>query len=209
MRVYQDLFDQNKKWSARMMLQQPDFFERSAKSQSPEFFWLGCADSRVSAELLTSAEPGQFMVHRNIANMAVHTDISMLGVLQFSVEHLHVKHIIVCGHYGCGGVTAAMDNHDYGLLNNWLRHIKDVYHLHKAELLSISEPEARSRRLVELNVEAQIENLAQTSIVQNAWQKGKSLILHGCIYDLNTGLLKELVEISSDSSIDSLYKVGS
>ncbi|TLU94376.1 carbonate dehydratase [Dyadobacter sediminis] len=189
---YKSLFDNNKNWVANTTNANPEFFHNLAKGQSPEYLWIGCSDSRVPANEITGTMPGDIFVHRNIANMVIHTDMSMLSVLDYSVNVLGVKHIIVCGHYGCGGVIAAMGNKQVGLIDNWLRHIKDVYRLHKQELNAIEDIEKRSERFVELNVIEQVRDLAKTSIVQNAWANGKPLQVHGLVYDIRNGILKDL-----------------
>lgn len=197
--TYQNLFENNKKWVQQMNNSEPGFFEKLAKGQQPQFLWIGCSDSRVPANEITGTLPGEVFVHRNIANMVIHTDMSMLSVLDYAVNVLEVKHIIVCGHYGCGGVNAAMGNKSVGLIDNWLRHIKDVYRLYKDELNGIDDTKARGNRLVELNVQEQVMGLAKTSIVQNAWAQGKFLQLHGIVYDLSNGLLVDLKMVASNS----------
>ncbi|MPR32290.1 carbonate dehydratase [Salmonirosea aquatica] len=203
---YHQLFDNNVKWVDQMNQEDPDFFHRLANGQSPNFLWIGCADSRVPANQITGTAPGDVFVHRNIANMVIHTDMSMLSVLDYSVNVLGVKHIIVCGHYGCGGVNAAMGNKSVGLIDNWLRHIKDVYRLHREELDAIEDMTARSNRFVELNVIEQSLDLCKTSIVQNAWKQGQFLEIHGIVYDVANGLLKDLnVPTSSTKDMEQVY----
>jgi carbonic anhydrase len=193
-----------------MTKKDPDFFERLSKGQKPEVLWIGCSDSRVPANEITNTLPGEIFVHRNIANMVVHSDMNMLSVLDYAVNQLGVKHIIVCGHYGCGGVKAAMENGQFGLVDNWLRYIKDVYRLHAAELDSITDPTARFDRLVELNVAEQVFDLAKTSIVQNAWHNGREVFVHGWVYSLKTGLIKDLdVSFDKDTPLPSLYRIES
>jgi carbonic anhydrase len=170
----------------------PTYFDKLAQSQHPEYLWIGCSDSRVPANQITGTQPGDVFVHRNIANMVIHSDMNMLSVLSYAVEVLKVKHIIVCGHYGCGGVMAAMENKQFGLIDNWLRHIKDVYRLHYKELDSIQDKKQKSDRLVELNVIEQVQDLGKTSIVQNAWKREQPLHLHGWVYDVKDGLIKDL-----------------
>ena len=194
----------NRAWATDKLAVHPDYFTRQANTQTPEFLWIGCSDSRVPAEDITGAEPGELFVHRNIANLVVHTDLNMLSVLQYAVEVLRVKHVIVCGHYNCGGVKNAMGNKDLGLINKWLRHIKDVYSFHHRELACL-EPEARYERLVELTVIEQVQNLAQTSMVQRSWRKYGMPTLHGWVYDLRTGLLKELANLQPGSKLDDIY----
>jgi carbonic anhydrase len=196
----------NKAWVQDKLSASPDFFENLAKDQKPEFLWIGCADSRVPAEEITGTQPGELFVHRNVANLVVHTDFNMLSVLQYAVEVLKVKHVIICGHYGCGGVQNAMKTTHLGLINKWLRHIKDVYRLHERELDTIIDSTQRFDRMVELNVIEQVMNLAETSIVQRSWREGGFPILHGWVYDLRTGNIKELAEINADSHMDPIYK---
>ncbi|GAB3494433.1 carbonate dehydratase [Spirosoma knui] len=196
---YQAIFVNNKKWVEEKNGQVPAFFSELAAGQKPKFLWIGCADSRVPANLVTGTEPGDLFVHRNIANMVVHTDLSMLSVLEYAVNVLGVQHVIVCGHYGCGGVAAAMGNQPVGLIDNWLRSIKDVYRLHQDELTAIDDDQQRLNRFVELNVAEQVHRLSATTIVQNAWHNRKSLQLHGLVYDLKTGLLTDL-QVSTDNA---------
>jgi carbonic anhydrase len=188
---YLRLLQNNADWAAQKLNVDPDFFHRLSQQQKPEFLWVGCSDSRVPANEITGTDPGEIFVHRNIANMVVHTDLNFLSVLQYAVEVLHVKHIIVCGHYGCGGVIAAMGNQSAGLVNKWLRNIKEVYEKHHLELDAIADTKQRADRLVELNVTEQVRNLAKTSIVQKAWQD-RSLKVHGWVYGLDTGRVKDL-----------------
>lgn len=188
----EQLFARNRAWAARMCERDPEFFARLAHQQAPRYLWIGCADSRVPATQITDLDPGSIFVHRNIANLVVHTDINMLSVVQFAVEILRVEHAIVCGHYGCGGVRAAMTDQQYGLIDHWLRHIREVHERHADELVAIADGQARERRLVELNVRHQVANLARTTIVQNAWARGQRLALHGWVYDVGDGLLHDL-----------------
>jgi len=176
-----------------------------AEVQTPEFLWIGCSDSRVPAEDVTGTEPGELFVHRNVANLVIHTDFNVLSVLQYAVEVLRVKHIIVCGHYGCGGVRNAMTNQHFGLIDKWLRHIKDVYRFNRAELDAIADPAARYRRMVELNVAEQVNNLAATSTIQKAWLDEQRPTLHGWVYDLGTGYLNDLVRLEPGAQLDELY----
>ncbi len=189
---YLKLLDNNKKWVADQLSVDPTYFDKLAQSQHPEYLWIGCSDSRVPANQITGTQPGDVFVHRNIANMVIHSDMNMLSVLSYAVEVLKVKHIIVCGHYGCGGVMAAMENKQFGLIDNWLRHIKDVYRLHYKELNSIQDKKQKADRLVELNVIEQVQDLGKTSIVQNAWKREQPLHLHGWVYDVKDGLIKDL-----------------
>ena len=189
---YNQLFHNNKKWVQKKLIEDKNYFKKLVAGQTPEYLWIGCSDSRVPANEITGTQPGEMFVHRNIANMVVHTDMNLLSVLSYAVEILKVKHIIVCGHYECGGVDAAMGNKQFGLIDNWLRHIKDVYRLHNTELDNIQNPKLRARRLVELNVTEQVNGLCKTSIIQNAWQKNQDLSIHGWVYDLHDGYLKDL-----------------
>lgn len=188
---YQRLLKGNETFIAERLALDPDFFTRLSKQQKPEFLWVGCSDSRVPANEITNTDPGEIFVHRNIANVVVHTDLNFMSVLQYSVEVLKVKHIIVCGHYGCGGVLAAMSHSHLGLVNKWVRNIKEVYQKYVDELEAIADSDARARRLVELNVIEQVHNLAKTSIVQKAWQE-RPLQIHGWVYGLDSGRIKDL-----------------
>lgn len=196
----------NKAWSQEKKAIDPEYFKNLAKDQNPTFLWIGCSDSRVPAEEVVGVDPGELFVHRNIANMVVHTDLNMLSVLQYAVEELKVKHIIVCGHYGCGGVKAALTHHSMGVLNKWLRNIKDVYRLHKFELLSLDSEEDRLKRLVELNIEEQVQNLAKTSIVQKAWKNEERPVIHGWVYGLEDGIIKSVSTLEPNSEIDPIYQ---
>ena len=203
---YKRLIENNKTWVAAQLELDPNFFDNLSKGQQPEYLWIGCSDSRVPAESITGTEPGEMFVHRNIANMVVHSDMNMLSVLSYAVEVLKVKHIIVCGHYGCGGVMAAMKNQQFGLIDNWLRHIKDVYRYHGAELDAIQDEALRARRFVELNVQEQVHDLGKTSIVQNAWKRNQPLHLHGWVYDIHDGLINDLgVNFTCTKDLHSVY----
>jgi carbonic anhydrase len=186
------LLDKNREWAAAITASEPDFFQTLAKQQSPKFLWIGCADSRVPATQLVGMVPGEMFVHRNVANVVVHTDFNCLSVMQYAVDVLKVDHIIVCGHHGCGGVKAAMDNLQLGLIDNWLRHVQDVIRDHEHALLDIKDETTRLDRLCELNVVEQVLNVARTTIVQTAWQRGQELVVHGWIYGLEDGLLRDL-----------------
>ena len=186
------IFENNRKWVESKLAQDPEYFHKMVGSQAPEHLFIGCADSRVPANEITGTGPGEMFVHRNIANMVVHTDINLLSVLQYAVEVLKVKHVVVCGHYGCGGVLAAMSGQQYGLIDNWLTNIRDVMRIHEADLLRIEDKDARWRRLVELNVIEQVQNLSKTSIIQNAMRSENPPQLHGWVYDLREGLLQDL-----------------
>ena len=187
-----NLLENNKNWVASKLAIDPSYFEKLSNSQNPEYLWIGCSDSRVPANQITGTLPGDIFVHRNIANMVVHSDMNMLSVLSYAVEVLKVKHIIVCGHYGCGGVIAAMENKQFGLIDNWLRHIKDVYRYHHKELDAIADETQRARRFVEVNVMEQVHDLGKTSIVQNAWKNKQPLHVHGWVYDIHDGIIKDL-----------------
>jgi carbonic anhydrase len=187
-----NLLENNKNWVANKLAIDPTYFEKLSNSQNPEYLWIGCSDSRVPANQITGTLPGDIFVHRNIANMVVHSDMNMLSVLSYAVEVLKVKHIIVCGHYGCGGVLAAMENKQFGLIDNWLRHIKDVYRYHHKELDTIEDKTQRARRFVEVNVMEQVHDLGKTSIVQNAWKNNQPLHVHGWVYDIHDGIIKDL-----------------
>lgn len=204
--TFQKLLLENKAWAKVKLMDDPDFFNRLVNIQTPDFLWIGCSDSRVPANEITGTEPGEIFVHRNIANMVVHTDLNLLSVLQYAVEYLEVKHIIVCGHYGCGGVKAAMNHHSLGIINKWLRNIKDVYRIHRDEILKLSTEEEQTNRLVELNVKEQVMHLAETSIIQKAWKHHQRPHLHGLVYDLNDGLLKQICEMPPNSPIDPIYE---
>ncbi len=202
---YQKLLLANKAWVQDRLTAKPDYFEKSALGQQPDFMWIGCSDSRVPAEEVVGAEPGELFVHRNVANLVVHTDLNMLSVLQYAVEVLKIKHVIVCGHYNCGGVKNAMSHQDLGLITKWLRHIKDVYRLNRRELETIENEQTRWDRLVELNVAEQVQNLAQTSIVQKAWHADHRPTVHGWVYDIRTGYIKEIACIRPGAKLDDIY----
>ena len=207
MKTFEKLLLENKAWAREKVQNDPEYFRRLANIQSPEFLWIGCSDSRVPANEITGTEPGEIFVHRNIANLVIHTDVNLLSVLEYAVVHLKVKHIIICGHYGCGGIKAAMTNHDYKqVLNMWLRNIKDVYRLHADELNAIPNETQRADRLTELNVKEQIMHLAKTSIVQKAWKHDQRPQLHGWVYGLANGILKPIVTMNPNDPIDDLYK---
>ncbi len=189
---YSKLLENNKSWVKKNLEKDPDYFIKLSNGQAPEYLWIGCSDSRVPANQITGTNPGEVFVHRNIANMVVHSDMNMLSVLSYAVEVLMVKHIIVCGHYGCGGVMAAMENKQLGLIDNWLRHIKDVYRYHHVELDAIEDKTQRARRFVEVNVMEQVHDLGKTSIVQNAWKRKQPLHIHGWVYDLHDGIINDL-----------------
>ncbi len=207
MLIDQKLFERNRQWAERIKHEDPDFFTRLSQLQSPELLWIGCADSRVPANQLMKLDPGEVFVHRNIANVVVHTDLNCLSVIQYAVEILQVKHIIVCGHYGCGGVQAALDNRQYGLIDNWLRHIKDVYRFHQARVDACESPKERLNLMCELNVVEQVANVCHTSIVQNAWKAGRELAVHGWVYSIEDGILKDLsVCVNRPEDIASIHR---
>lgn len=207
MHSYDKLLLENKAWAAEKLADDPQFFDRLSQLQTPEFLWIGCSDSRVPANEITGTQPGEIFVHRNIANLVVNTDVNLLSVLDFAVNHLRVKHVIVCGHYGCGGVKAAITNLDFKpLLNMWLRNIKDVIRLYRDELEAITDEEKKTDRLVELNVKEQVFNLAKTSIIQRAWKNEKRPDIHGWVYGLKDGIIKPVFEMKSGTHIDNLYE---
>lgn len=206
MRAYEKLLLENKAWAREKMEEDAQYFERLAHLQTPEFLWIGCSDSRVPANEITGTKPGEIFVHRNIANMVVNTDLNLLSVLQYAVEVLKVKHIIVCGHYGCGGVKAAMTNHNYGIINKWLRNIKDVYRFHREEVDHIADEATRVNRMVELNVQEQVMNLAKTSIIQKSWKTAQLPHIHGWVYDLHDGIIKPVFEMTAGTHIDPIYE---
>ena len=206
MKDYRKLLLNNKAWASARLEVDEHYFDDLSKGQSPLFLWIGCADSRVPAEEITHADPGEIFVHRNVANMVVHTDMNLLSVLQFAVEVLKIKHIIICGHYNCGGVKAAMTNKDFGLINKWLRNIKEVYEKHYDELHEIKDEQSRFNTLVELNVKEQIQNLAKTSIVQKAWKNSQLPHLHGWVFDIHKGEIKEVVNISAGEWESPVFK---
>lgn len=191
MRTLDQLFENNRLWAQNIKAQDPTFFETLSQQQSPQYLWVGCSDSRVPANQIIGVSPGELFVHRNVANVVVHTDLNCLSVIQFGVEVLGVKHLIVCGHYGCGGVQAALDNSRLGLIDNWLRHVQDVRQKHAALLAGV-DPAERSNKLCELNVIEQVANVCQTTIVQGAWERGQPLAVHGWIYGLSDGLIRDL-----------------
>ena len=205
---YKKILDNNKKWVENKLAISPEYFKNLADGQNPPLLWIGCSDSRVPANEIIGAEPGEVFVHRNIANMVVHSDMNMLSVLDYAVNALKVKHVIVCGHYGCGGVKAAMGNTSIGIIDNWIRHIKDVYRFHQDELDAIENEKERFNKFVEINVKEQVMDLAKTSIVQNAWKNGQELSLHGWVYGLNDGYVTDLdVNFSCDKDLDDVYQL--
>jgi len=200
------LFLSNKAWANEKLQDDPEYFSELAKDQKPDYLWIGCSDSRVPANEIIGAAPGELFVHRNIANMVVHTDLNLLSVLEYAVTHLGVNNIILCGHTGCGGIKAALSGANFDLLNKWLRNVKDVYYNHRDEIQSIKSESEKVNRMVELNVIEQVNNLVKTSVVQKAWLKRKSPKIHGWIYDMETGLLKSVVEKNFESDIDAVFR---
>lgn len=195
------LFENNRAWADKIKRRDPEFFAKLAKQQAPQYLWIGCSDSRVPANEIVDLPPGEVFVHRNIANVVVHTDLNCLSVIQFAVEVLKVQHIIVCGHYGCGGIKAALDDRDHGLIDNWLRHIKDVGRFNADQLVGL-DPERKANALCELNVVEQVNNVCNTTIVKNAWERGADLTVHGWIYGIQDGILKQIVDgVSSRDSL--------
>jgi carbonic anhydrase len=204
----QDLINGNREWVKEVLEKDPQFFDRLADGQSPQFLWIGCSDSRVPATEITKTQPGSIFVHRNIANVVVHTDANLLSVAYYAVMVLKIKHIIVCGHYGCGGILASMSNTYHGFIDNWLTHIKDVYRLHHKELDAIKEPELKADRLVELNVIEQVYNLSKVNFIQKKWDLGEELHIHGWVYKVNDGLIKDLnVTVSSPHGMNPVFNM--
>lgn len=207
MKDLQRLLEQNRAWAQAIKESDPDFFPALAKQQTPKFLWIGCSDSRVPANQLVGLIPGEMFVHRNVANVVVHTDFNCLSVMQYAVEVLKIDHIIVCGHHGCGGVRAALQNRQFGLIDNWLRHVQDVVREHESALMEIEDEDARVDRLCELNVVEQVLNVARTTIVQSAWQRGQELVVHGWIYGLQDGLVRDLaVSIDCAEGLAAAYR---
>ena len=205
---YKKILDNNKKWVESQLALDPDYFKDLSKGQNPPLLWIGCSDSRVPANEIIGAKPGEVFVHRNIANMVIHSDMNMLSVLDYAVNVLKVQHVIVCGHYGCGGVKAAMGNQSIGLIDNWIRHIKDIYRLHEEYLNTFENEEERFNRFVEINVQEQVFDLSKTSIVQSAWKNGQELTLHGWAYGLNSGYVTDLgVNMTSNDNLDEVYRL--
>ena len=206
--MLKDLLANNKAWAKEIEAKHPGFFKELAAQQKPDYLWVGCSDSRVPANEIVGLMPGELFVHRNIANIVLHTDLNCISVLHYAVEVLQVKHIIVCGHYGCGGVKASLGKQDLGLIDNWLRHLKDVGHKHQDILSAETDPERRVDRLCELNVEEQVANICHTKVVQKAWQRGQPLAIHGWIYSVEDGIIKDLnVDISSYRDLPDIYRI--
>lgn len=206
MKSFEKLLLENKAWASEKIQNDPHYFEHLAEIQTPEFLWIGCSDSRVPANEITGTQPGEIFVHRNIANMVVNTDLNLLSVLEYAVNHLKVKNIIVCGHYGCGGVKASMTRNSFGILNKWLRNIKDVYRLHKTEIDAVENMDERVDLLTELNVKEQALNLVKTSIIQKSWKVNGFPTIHGWVYGLQNGIIKPIIEIAPGSHIDEMYE---
>jgi carbonic anhydrase len=207
MKPYEILLQDNKTWAAKKIEEDPDFFERLLHVQTPEFLWIGCSDSRVPPNEITQTEPGEIFIHRNVANLVVSTDVNLMSALDYAVNHLKIKHVVVCGHYGCGGVKAAMSNEDFNqVLNMWLRNIKDIYRFHRKEMEAIANEDQQLNKMVELNVKEQVFNLAKTAIIQKAWANEQRPDLHGWVYDLHDGLIKPVVEMKAGTDIDPLYE---
>lgn len=207
MKAYEVLLSDNKKWAAKKLAEDPAFFERLVHVQTPEFLWIGCSDSRVPPDQITQTEPGEIFIHRNVANLVVSTDVNLMSVLDYAVNHLKVKHVVVCGHYGCGGIKAAMSNEDFNqVLNMWLRNIKDIYRFHRKEFEAMTDDDNKVNRMAELNVKEQVFNLAKTAIIQKAWSIDQRPDLHGWVYDLHDGLIKPIVEMKAGIDIDPLYE---
>jgi carbonic anhydrase len=201
-----NLLENNRAWAKKIRTQDPEFFKTLSKQQTPQYLWIGCSDSRVPANEIVMVLPGELFVHRNVANVVVHTDLNCLSVMQYAVDVLEVKHVIVCGHYGCGGVRAALENMKLGLIDNWLRHVQDVRQKHAASLASIDDELQRANRLCELNVIEQVVNVCQTTIVQNAWERGQELAIHGWIYGLDDGHIRDLkVSIGKQEELSESY----
>ena len=204
----EDFLEANRAWAARMRERDPDFFERLRHAQRPEMLWIGCSDSRLPPDRIVNRLPGEIFVHRNVANVVVHTDVNCLSVLQYGIDVLRVRHVVVCGHYGCGGVRAALAREPLGLIDNWLRHIRDVHALHAAELDALPDDRAREHRLCELNVAVQVANVCHTNIVQDAWRRGQPLSVHGWVYDLNDGLIRDLgISAERPEQIGAMYRI--
>jgi len=207
MKVLPQLFENNRKWANQITKSDPTFFQKLSQQQSPELLWIGCSDSRVPANQIVGLLPGELFVHRNVANLVIHTDMNCLSVVQYAVEVLKIKHIIVCGHYGCGGIKAAIDNRPHGLIDNWLRHIRDIYRKHLDELMCITDKDKQMDRLCELNIVAQVMNVGNMTTVQDAWEKRQPLSIHGWIYGISNGILLDLgVCISSAEELKELEK---
>ena len=207
METYHKLLQKNKLWAAAQLQEDPEYFDRLTELQTPEILWIGCSDSRVPADRITGTQPGEIFVHRNISNLVIHTDLNMLSVLQFAVEILKVKHIIVCGHHNCGGVSAAMSHKSYGLMDQWIWHIKNVYRIHRDEIDALETDAEKHQLLTELNVKEQVVNLAKTSIIQKAWSQDHFPHLHGWVYDLRDGIINPVFEMEAGTPIDPIFEL--
>ena len=208
MEAYQKLLQKNKIWAKEQVAEDPEYFQRLNKLQAPEILWIGCSDSRVPADRITGTQPGEIFVHRNISNLVVPTDLNLLSVLQFAVEVLHVRHIIVCGHHNCGGIAAAMEHKSHGLMDQWIWNIKNVYRIHRDEIDKASTEEEKKHLLTQFNVKEQVLNLAKTSIIQNAWKNEQLPHLHGWVYDLRDGIIQPVFEMPAGTSIDPIYELN-
>jgi carbonic anhydrase len=207
MKLYESLLRDNKHWAAKKLAEDPGFFERLLHVQTPQFLWIGCSDSRVPPDQITQTEPGEIFIHRNVANLVVNTDVNLMSVLDFAVNHLKIKHVVVCGHYGCGGIKAAMSNTDFNqVLNMWLRNIKDIYRIHRKEIEAIPDENKRVNKMVELNVKEQVFNLAKTAIIQKSWNSEQRPDLHGWVYDLRDGIIDPILEMKAGTDIDPVYE---
>ncbi|MCK4994942.1 MAG: carbonate dehydratase [Candidatus Omnitrophica bacterium] len=208
MKVLNKIFDNNKKWAEKIKKTDPEFFSKLSKQQNPEYLWIGCSDSRVPASEIVGMMPGEIFVHRNIANVVVHTDLNCLSVIQYAVDVLKVKHIIICGHYGCGGIKASLDNQEHGLIDNWLRNIKDIYRYHQGKIDALEDENEKVNLLCELNVIEQAANICHTTIVQSAWKSGQELAVHGWIYSIEDGILKDLnVRVTNKDDISQTHRI--
>ncbi|HET7115453.1 MAG TPA: carbonic anhydrase [Hanamia sp.] len=208
MEAYKKLLRNNKEWSSAQIKEDPEYFTRLVNLQSPETLWIGCSDSRVPADRITGTQPGEIFVHRNISNLVVHTDLNLLSVLEFAVEILKVRHVIVCGHHNCGGIAAALSHKSYGLIDQWLGNIKDVYRLHREEIDAEPTYEKKHQLLTKLNVKEQVINLAKTSIIQKAWKENKLPHLHGWVYDLRDGVINPVFEMIADTALDPIFEIN-
>ena len=206
MKPFEKILQENKEWAARMVASDPDYFKRLVEIQSPELLWIGCSDSRVPADKITSTQPGEIFVHRNVANLVVHADLNLLSVLQYAVEVLKVKHVIVCGHHNCGGIRAALQNQSLGLIDKWLWNIKNVYLKYQDEIDTLPTEDERVNLLTELNVKEQVLNLAKTSIIQKAWKNNSAPDLHGWVYDLRDGIINPVFEMAAGSTVDGIFE---
>lgn len=208
METYRKLLSNNKEWASAQVKEDPDYFNRLTGLQSPEILWIGCSDSRVPADRITGTHPGEIFVHRNVSNLVVHTDLNMLSVLQFAVEILKVRHVIICGHHNCGGIAAAMQHKSYGLMDQWIGNIKDVYYLHRDKIDALPTFQEKHQALTKLNVEEQVKNLAKTSIIQNAWKQNQLPHLHGWVYNLKDGIIEPIYEMEAGTAVDPIFELS-